>query len=172
MKIVVASENPVKLKAVESGFRAFFEGCEVEGIQASSGVSNQPLTEEETLEGARNRVMEARRLITDAEFWVGIEGGIQAVDTGLAAFAWIVISSAGKKGEARTATFMLPGKISHLIAGGLELGTANDLIFSKSNSKQKNGAVGLLTHNIIDRTDLYRDAVILALIPFINPDLY
>src|SRR5690606_21197126 len=117
MKIVVASENPVKLKAVESGFRAFFEGGEVEGIQASSGVSNQPLTEEETLEGARNRVMEARRLITDAEFWVGIEGGIQAVDTGLAAFAWIVISSAGKKGEARTATFMLPGKISHLIAG-------------------------------------------------------
>jgi len=58
------------------------------------------------------------------------------------------------------------------VAGGMELGTANDLVFSQTNSKQKNGAVGLLTHNKVDRTELYRQAVILALIPFVNPDLY
>lgn len=172
MKIVVASENPVKLKAVEKGFRKFFEDVDVVGIHTSSGVSDQPLTEEETLTGARNRVLTARRTITDAEFWVGIEGGVQALDDGLAAFAWIVISSAGKKGEARTATFLLPQKVSHLIAGGMELGTANDLVFNESGSKQKKGAVGLLTHNAIDRTELYCQAVVLALIPFVNRDLY
>lgn len=172
MKIVVASENPVKIKAVESGFRKFFEDVEIEGVHAASGVSSQPLTEEETLEGARNRVLVARRSITDAEYWVGIEGGVQAVDHGLAAFAWIVISSAGKKGEARTATFMLPSKVAHLVAGGLELGTANDLVFNESGSKQKTGAVGLLTHNAVNRTELYAQAVVLALIPFINRDLY
>lgn len=110
--------------------------------------------------------------IREADFWVGIEGGVQAEDNGLAAFAWIVIYGAGKKGEARTATFMLPQKVSHLVAGGLELGTANDLVFRESNSKQKNGAVGLLTHNQIDRTELYRQAVVLALIPFVNSGLY
>lgn len=172
MKIVVASTNPVKINAVENGFKSFFREINIDGIKTESGVSIQPLTESETLTGARNRVAEARRMINDADFWVGIEGGIQAMDKGLAAFAWIVISSAGKKGEARTATFILPEKVAHLVAGGLELGAANDLVFNESNSKQKNGAVGLLTNNVVDRAELYRQAVILALIPFINPGLY
>lgn len=172
MKIVVASENPVKTSAVVKGFSAFFENIEVEGIEVESGVSVQPLTDAETLAGARNRVKEARKAIYDAHFWIGIEGGLQAVDNGLTAFAWVVIHSAGKFGEARTATFMLPKNISHLVAGGLELGTANDLVFNESNSKQKNGAVGLLTQNRIDRTELYRQAIVLALIPFINSELF
>jgi inosine/xanthosine triphosphatase len=172
MKVIVASENPVKLNAVENGFKSFFHDVQVEGVSTSSGVSAQPLTEKETLLGARNRVAEARKRINDAEFWVGIEGGIQAMENDLAAFAWIVIKSAGKKGEARTATFLLPQKVAHLVSGGLELGTANDLVFRESNSKQKTGAVGLLTQNKIDRMELYRQAVILALIPFVNPGLY
>jgi inosine/xanthosine triphosphatase len=172
MKIVVASENPVKISAVKNGFRAFYHDVEIESVLAGSGVSDQPLTDRETLIGARNRATEARKKIHDADFWVGIEGGVQSEENGLAAFAWIVIYGAGKKGEARTATFMLPGKVGHLVAGGLELGAANDLVFSESNSKQKNGAVGLLTHNEIDRAELYRHAVILALIPFVNLGLY
>jgi inosine/xanthosine triphosphatase len=172
MKIVIASENPVKLNAVKKGFKAFFCDFEVECITTSSGVSEQPLTDRETQLGARNRVAEARKRIHDADFWVGIEGGVQSEEKGLAAFAWIVIYSAGKTGEARTATFFLPPKVAHLVAGGLELGDANDLVFKESNSKQKTGAVGLLTHNAIDRTELYRQAVIMALIPFINPGLY
>lgn len=172
MKIVVASENPVKISAVESGFKTFYSDVEVESVFAGSGVSDQPLTDRETLLGARNRATEARKKIRDADFWVGIEGGVQAEENGLAAFAWIVIFGAGKKGEARTATFMLPQKVAHLVAGGLELGAANDMVFRQSNSKQKNGAVGLLTQNQVDRTELYRQAVILALIPFINSGLY
>jgi inosine/xanthosine triphosphatase len=172
MKIIVASENPVKLNAVEKGFKAFYPDVVIESILAGSGVSDQPLTDRETLIGARNRATEARKKIHDADFWVGIEGGVQAEENGLAAFAWIVIYGAGKKGEARTATFMLPQKVGHLVAGGLELGAANDLVFRESNSKRKNGAVGLLTHNTIDRTELYRQAVVLALIPFLNSELY
>ncbi len=172
MKIVVASENPVKISAVENGFKAFYRDVEVESVLAGSGVSDQPLTDRETLLGARNRASEARKKIYDADFWVGIEGGVQAEENGLAAFAWIVIYGAGKKGEARTATFMLPKKVAHLVAGGLELGAANDLVFRESNSKQKNGAVGLLTQNAVDRTELYKQAVILALIPFVNSGLY
>jgi inosine/xanthosine triphosphatase len=144
----------------------------VEGIETLSGVSAQPLTEEETITGARNRADEAKILVNDADYWIGIEGGVQHMETGLAAFAWIVVKSSGKRGEARTATFLLPKRVSNLIDSGMELGNANDLVFNESNSKQKNGAVGLLTHDVIDRLELYRQAVILALIPFINPELY
>ncbi len=172
MKVIVASKNPVKKEAVMKGFEAFFKEVEVECITVDSGVSEQPGTDGETLTGARNRVMEARKKIYDARFWIAIEGGVQAGEKDMFAFAWVVVFSAGKYGQARTASFVLPGKVAHLVAGGIELGDANDLVFNRENSKQKEGAVGLLTHHAIDRTELYRQAVILALIPFVNRELY
>jgi len=59
-----------------------------------------------------------------------------------------------------------------LIRQGKELGEADDIVFGRSNSKQENGAVGLLTDNAIDRAQLYEHAMILALIPFKNEALY
>jgi non-canonical (house-cleaning) NTP pyrophosphatase len=41
-----------------------------------------------------------------------------------------------------------------LVESGKELGDADDIVFGKSNSKQQNGAVGILTHDIITRTAL------------------
>ena len=172
MKVVVASKNPVKKNAVLEGFKAYFGNVEVESISVDSGVSDQPGTDDETLTGARNRVKESRSKLYNADYWVAIEGGIQAGEKDVLAFAWVVIYSAGKYGEARTASFTLPKKVAHLVAGGMELGTANDMVFNQTNSKQKNGAVGLLTHNKIERTELYSQAVILALIPFVNQSLY
>ena len=59
-----------------------------------------------------------------------------------------------------------------MIRQGKELGEADDIVFNRANSKQDNGAVGLLTDNVIDRAQLYEQAVILALIPFKNEALY
>jgi len=58
------------------------------------------------------------------------------------------------------------------VNSGLELGEADDLVFGQANSKQKNGAIGLLTNDVLNRTTLYEQAVIMALIPFKNPHLY
>ena len=44
-------------------------------------------------------------------------------------------------------------------------------MFGQSDSKRKNGSVGLLTGDVITRADFYTPAVTLALIPFHNPDL-
>ncbi len=52
---------------------------------------------------------------------------------------------------------------------GLNLGDADDQVFRRTNSKQGSGAVGLLTDDVVTRTTLYEQAVILALIPFKNP---
>ena len=59
-----------------------------------------------------------------------------------------------------------------MIDQGKELGDANDIVFGGNNSKQKNGSVGILTGDIINRTDYYYTALVLALIPFKNPNLY
>ncbi|MEA2092741.1 MAG: DUF84 family protein, partial [Patescibacteria group bacterium] len=55
---------------------------------------------------------------------------------------------------------------------GKELGEADDIVFQRNNSKQENGAVGILTGDVVDRTKCYTEAVILALIPFKNVNLY
>jgi non-canonical (house-cleaning) NTP pyrophosphatase len=54
----------------------------------------------------------------------------------------------------------------------VELGEADDRVFGCNNSKQQNGAIGLLTGDAVDRAGLYVPAVIFALIPFKNPELY
>lgn len=172
MKIVVASKNPVKTASVKQAFSNFFNAFNIVEMDVDSGVSCQPLSDEETLRGATNRARLAKENFPDADFWVGIEGGIQKQNSIFTAFAWVVICSENQTGKAKTCTFELPGKVTELIENGYELGHANDLVFKEKNSKQKSGAVGLLTKNKTDRTELYKQAVILALIPFINPGLY
>lgn len=77
-KIIIASQNPVKINAVAAAFGKMFpdETFETEGVSASSGVSDQPKTDSETFEGAMNRAENASRM-ADGDFWVGIEGGVE-----------------------------------------------------------------------------------------------
>jgi inosine/xanthosine triphosphatase len=173
-RVIVASHNPVKLAAVRGGFERMFpeRNFVFEAIHASSGVADQPLSTAETLLGARNRAEGARRAMADADFWVGVEGGIEDSPEGMCAFAWVVVLSRERRGKGRTATFFLPDRIAELVRGGKELGEADDIVFGHTNSKQKNGAIGLLTHDVIDRTGLYEAGVVVALIPFQNPDLF
>ncbi len=90
----------------------------------------------------------------------------------MVAFAWVVVRDAYQMGRGRTGAFYLPPQIVELVRQGKELGEADDITFGRVNSKQEDGAVGLLTGNVIDRARLYEHAVVLALIPFKNPDLY
>jgi len=174
IKVIVGSTNPVKINSTKLAFETAFPDDEfdVEGVSAVSGVRDQPMSNDETLLGAKNRAENVKEKY-EANFWVGIEGGIEDHEDELEAFAWMVILGAeGGKGKARTSSFVLPHEVSLLVRSGLELGQADDQVFNQKHSKQKNGAVGLLTNDIIDRSEYYKHAVILALVPFLKPELY
>jgi inosine/xanthosine triphosphatase len=172
--IIIASQNPVKIESALRGFRKMFPGEEFEtrGVNVPSGVSVQPMSDAETLQGALNRATGARKLVPEADYWAGIEGGIEEHAAGMVAFAWIVVCSNEMAGKGRSAAFFLPPGISDLVRQGKELGEADDMVFQRSNSKQANGAIGILTGDAVDRTDLYEMAVIMALVPFRNAELY
>ena len=172
--IVVTSQNPVKEEAVKNGFQRTFpeEAFKVACVSVSSGVSDQPMSDKDTRIGAANRAAQGKLALPDADFWVGVEGGCDWIDGQMVAFAWVVINSQSRQGSARTAHFQLPPAVQSLIETGLELGDADDRVFGRQNSKQKSGAVGLLTGNVVTRTTLYEQAVILALIPFRNREFY
>ncbi|WP_020536734.1 inosine/xanthosine triphosphatase [Lewinella cohaerens] len=173
-KIIVASKNPVKVDSALAGFQEMFpdQSFTAEGISVPSGVSDQPLGDEETYQGAWNRVQAAKAALSDADFWIGIEGGNIIKDKEMEVMAWVVVLSKTQLGKARTAGFYLPPKVIELVNQGYELGHADDLIFGVSNSKQTGGSSGLLTDGVMNRKRFYVPAVILALIPFLKVELY
>ena len=75
-------------------------------------------------------------------------------------------------GVAKTGAFALPYSVACLVKEGMELGDADDLVFSRIKSKHGSGTVGLLTDGLIDRSAYYEHAMILALVPWIRPDVY
>jgi inosine/xanthosine triphosphatase len=186
--VIVASQNPIKVQAAQDGFMRMFPGDDFtfQALSAPSEVSDQPFTSAETLQGAFNRARNARSLSPNADYWIGIEGGVDQAPEGapvyggsdsnikkaLVAFAWVVILSGNQVGKGQTGVLFLPPRVAELVYQGKELGEADDIVFGKTNSKQENGAVGLLTGDVIDRAIFYEQAVILALIPFRNPELY
>lgn len=172
--VVVASGNPVKLAAARRGFELMLPNREIglEPFPVPSGVPDQPRGDPETRRGAETRAEEAARRRPGADYWVGIEGGVEDGPDGMTAFAWVVVRSPRRAGASRTASFPVPPPVAELVRAGRELGEADDEVFGTEGSKSREGAVGLLTEGAVSRARLYEQAVALALIPFRNEELF
>lgn len=176
MQIIIASESPVKRKATEQAFKALFptESHDFICTKTDSGISDQPMSCEETLTGSINRVKHARKLYPEANFYVGLEGGVTDVRGHLHSMGWVTIEDpSGKQSHGRTISFALPKAISKLILEEkMELGHATDSVFGQSESKLSySGTIGPLTNNEITYLNWYTHAVIGDLIPHKNQEL-
>ena len=78
MKVVVGSTNPVKINAAKQAFEKLWpdDFWEVVGHSAPSEVSDQPISDNESIIGARNR---ARYIMREyqPDYAVGLEGGLR-----------------------------------------------------------------------------------------------
>ena len=177
--VIIASKNPVKINATSIWFESMFPDqlFDFQWISVPSWVSDQPMSNQETFQWAKNRAENAKKEKPDADFRVWLEGWVEKTDHGREASARIYIVGKNSKwretvGKWKTGTFILPQKVSDLIEQWNELGKAQDIVFSKHNSKQKSWSVWLLTNDIFTRSSFYGHATILGLIPFKNPELY
>jgi inosine/xanthosine triphosphatase len=170
----VGSENPVKIGSVAQAVKSFWPEARVVGIQVDSSVGVQPKGDQDIYQGALHRAEQALRRVDHATHGVGVEGGIVEGSDGVWVYAWVVITDrSGRVGQGRTGQFLLPEGVVHLIREeGLEMGDADDRYFGRSNSKQQEGVLGLLTDRRLTRQDFYFQCVIFALLPFIHPEHY
>lgn len=170
--VVVGSTSPAKRLAVTDALRRLYgRPVDVLTVAADPGVPAQPWGEEETRTGALNRARGALQLAPNARLAIGIEAGVSA-ETGwpLWTFAWIVaLSQDGVMGAARSATFGVPERLAAGVRSGLELGDALDEAYGSVRAKDGPGAVGILTRGLLDRPELYASAVLLALLPWLEP---
>jgi inosine/xanthosine triphosphatase len=162
MRLIAGTRNPAKLNAIRQGVAGWYPDAEVAGVDVPSGVAAQPWGDDETRQGARNRAV-AALAAADADFGIGLEGGVVEVGGTVYACAWCAVAAPdGRVSFAGTARCPLPGAYVELLRQGLELGDASDRLFGRRNSKLQEGAIGLLTRGVIDRAGFYAPAVTLA----------
>ncbi len=83
-------------------------------------------------------------------------------------FACIVIENYHCRGEARSASLILPPVILKSLYEGKELGDEMANLTGICNIKQQGGAIGLFTEGKLSRTSVYQQALLLAFVPFHN----
>jgi len=174
MRIAVGSENPVKIAAVKEAFEKVWpnKSFEVIGAKVLSGVSDQPMNLSHTIKGSTRRAKLAIKKV-NADFGVGLEGGLEKIGKEWFDAGWIVvIDKKGTIGMGGSIRMHTPKSMMTLIKRGIELGVVNDIVFKKKNSKMGDGHFGNMTNNAITRKDGYRDGVISALARFIHPEIY
>ncbi|WP_435956071.1 inosine/xanthosine triphosphatase [Dryocola sp. BD626] len=164
--VVCATTNPSKIQAILQAFDEIYgEGsCHIESVAVDSGVPEQPFGSIETRSGARCRIMNARQVRPEADFWVAIEAGIDEGST----FSWVVIENNATRGEARSATLPLPEVILEKVKAGEALGPVMSAYTGIDEIGRKEGAIGVFTAGKLTRSSVYHQAVILALSPFHN----
>lgn len=164
-KVIIASENPVKVKVTEKAFALVYPNEEFEfvPVKSDSLVPDQPMGDETRI-GANNRLNFIKDKYPDADFWISQEGGLFEDNGRLSNRAWMVISDKdGFIARSSTANFYLPKKVAEYIKEGLELGHATDKFFDLINSKHSAGIVAMLTDGLYNREEYYLQPTIIAL---------
>lgn len=172
MKIAVGTKNPVKIAAVEAVIERIWPGADVVSIDVPSGVSIQPMSDEEAIVGATNRAKLSLEKM-DADYGIGLEGC--GIDTkhGMFLSGWVVvIDRNGKIGTGSGGRILLPQKIAAEVRRGRELGPVMDEFSGGHNTKQKEGAVGILTNGLVMRKDAFEGSLVYALARFLNEGWY
>lgn len=175
MKIVVGSKNKVKILAVENTMKRIYPDQEIvlEGISVPSGISDQPMSDEEAIIGAKNR---AKLALEDlqADFGFGLEGAVCEVGNMMFLTGWVAVCYRdGREGLASGARTELPKKVvEELRKGQKELGTIMDELTNQKNIKHGLGATGILTKGLKSRVGGFEDICISAMVRFISPELY
>ncbi len=173
MRVVVGSVNPVKGLAVQEAFTKYFKKFEVIPIAVTSGVHPFPMSQQETLEGSINRAKQAKRKIGDADFYVGIEGGLLLFNNHHYIQAIAAVIKGSEISVARSVAIEVSKRIVEQIDPTSDQSKRTiDHLLGRENLFQHEGVMGVLTQNKLTRTQILRDTVICALPRFLVPDYY
>ncbi len=174
MKAVICSKNPIKINAVNQAFSMYFSDFDLISIKMPANnhgeILSQPMSREETIESAINRTTYAKTKV-NGDLYIALEGGIAKDSHGAYLTGYVyIINKEGKDSLAGGYRMPLPLHVYSKLEKNpdKELGDIIDQLSNDHNTKQKGGAVALFTKNQIQREDVFRQAVIFALIPFFS----
>lgn len=175
MIVALGSKNPAKIKAAEIAFEKVFpkDKIKIVGVDAKSGISSQPMSDRQSIRGAVNRAKRALKTVKDAEFGVGMEGGVHKIGKKWFESGWIaVVDKKGKIGLGTSARWEMSGKVMGKLEGKGELSRVFEELAKIENAKDVGGVMGLVTKNLLPRDLAYSHGVIFALAPFFSDPVF
>ncbi len=168
MQIFVGSTNPVKLNATIIAASETWPEVVVQGFDVTSGVSEQPITDQETKQGAINRAQQAlikglgatptKKSHNGQEtLGMGLEGGVFIDDEDQ---MWTTVWGAVVDQEEQVflgngARFKVPSLVAQEILAGGEMGPFMADYCQVPSLKTREGLIGVVTKNFVDRTEEY-----------------
>lgn len=132
---------------------------EIYPFNASSEVTEQPLDEDTTLIGAKNRARNAFINLTSAEIGVGMEGGLTKSEGGLFLVCITAIYDGKKYYVGISSKLKLPNKVSQLIEKG---GSFGEIIRDHKISYGDNERYSEYLDELINRERLFKESIINA----------
>lgn len=170
-KIYLGSQNPAKLKAVQLAVEQLNESqkeslgiapaIDVVGEDVPSGVAAQPMGDEETITGAEQRCLALKQLYPGA-ICIGLEGGVEDTSKGMFLTNWgVLIDTQGERYYAGGVRILLPAQIREGILAGEELGPLMNAYAGKLDVPKKEGAIGIFSDSLIDRSQMFSHVVLL-----------
>jgi inosine/xanthosine triphosphatase len=158
-----------------------FAGAEVVPFDASADAPPMPLSVEEMLEGARGRAQIALESLSASgrrvDYAVGLEGGIDLRRTTPSnrgfLMSWAYVSDGRRGAHGCGGAIEVPsGLLEEVVDKGIELSQAVDALSGQSDVRNRQGAWGILTAGLLDRTQSFETALVNAFAPFLSPGLY
>jgi len=164
--VAVETENPVKERAVEIAFREAFphESVIVRPVDCDLDTPEQPFDEAIAF-GAHQRARAAVET-PDADYGIGIEAGLLTLpgsDSPLSVQVCVIMDRAGTASVGMGPGYQLPKDLLQAVANGASLRDAFERILDEDDPERR-GAVFYLSEGRIDRTELTRIAVTMALV--------
>ncbi|MCK5584651.1 inosine/xanthosine triphosphatase [Candidatus Bipolaricaulota bacterium] len=168
MNVAVATDNPIKIRAVEQAFADAFGKGEVEVQQVTSDLElpEQPIGAA-IANGAIQRAKTAQQH-ADIDFGVGIEAGLMQVpgtDRWISVQICAIADRTGKYSMGMGPGYELPKPILDAVFAGESLRDAFERTLDLEDPERR-GAVFFLSDGRVDRMDLTIQAVRMALISY------
>lgn len=176
MIVVLGSTRQPKAQAlagVLNELREELGPAELRLLDVGSGVPETPLNRADIMAGARNRVEALKKLVPEAQFYVGLEGGLHAQksDQGSTWTVWLenwAYVSNGKHGFFGSGgSVPVPDAIARETVGRLRsLADVIDELSGKQDVRSGEGTWGVLTNGRVTREEVFRRALLNAFVPF------
>ncbi|WP_421380597.1 DUF84 family protein [Bacillus salacetis] len=160
MIVGIGTKNKAKIAAVQGGFSELLkEEIQYESFKTESGVSEQPFSDEETIQGAINRAAAVLEM-SGGHIGIGLEGGVVQTGYGLFLCNWGALVEKGKHPIiAGGARILLPDSIAKRLAEGEELGPVMDDYCQSEGIRHHEGAMGIFTNGAVNRDEMFKHTV-------------
>lgn len=161
MKVAIGTKNKAKVQAVQQIVSSFYAAT-FETVAVASEVREQPLSSEETRQGAINRAINALQQ-TDATIAFGLEGGVTQIEGQLYICNWAALATATTVYTAAGAQIPLPTTVAEAVIAGEALGPVMARYAKQADVSQNQGAIGVFTNELVTRQTMFEHILLLLI---------